>query len=81
MTKRCLCFFAMSMPSAPASTAALDPYPHAFDEVRIVDYRGGDARIMVRTAVICSSGIGTGSAIDAHKACHTDSFQHCDSVL
>jgi len=60
--------------------AALDPYPHAFDEVRM--WTTGEAMLhhgAHRSDLLL--GYRHGFAIDAHKACYTDSFQHSASVL
>jgi len=59
---------------------ALDPYPHAFDKVRM----GTTGEAMFHHGAHCSDlllGYRHGFAIDAHKACDTDSFQHGDFVL
>jgi hypothetical protein len=60
--------------------AALDPYTHAFDEVRM--WTTGEA--MLHHGAHCSDlliGYRHWFAIDTHNACHPDGFQHCDSVL
>jgi hypothetical protein len=60
--------------------AALDPYPHAFNEVRM--WTAGEAMLHHGAHRIdLLLGYGHWFAIDAHKACYTDSFQHGDFVL
>ena len=60
--------------------ATPDPYPHAFDEVRM--WTTGEA--VFHHGAYCRDlliGYGHWFAIDAHNASYSDSFQHCDSVL
>src|SRR5712691_13557768 len=73
-------FFRYEYALSSSQQAALDPYPHAFDEVRI--WTTGEALLhhgAHRSDLLL--GYRHCSAIDAHKACYTDSFQHGDFVL
>jgi len=59
---------------------ALDPDPHAFDEVRM--WSTGEAMLhhgAHRNDLLL--GYRHWFAIDTYKACYTDSFQYGDSVL
>jgi hypothetical protein len=60
--------------------AALDPYPHAFDEVRM--WTTGEAMLhhsAHRSDLLI--GYRHWSAIERHNACYTYSFQHWNSIL
>src|SRR5262249_38540122 len=73
-------FFLYEYALSTSEQAALDPDPHAFDEVRM--WTTGEA--MLHHGAHCSDlllGYRHWFAIDAHKACYTDSFQHGDFVL
>src|SRR5262249_32747841 len=73
-------FFLYEYALSTSQQAALDPYPHAFDEVRM--WTTGEAMLhhgTHRNDLLL--GYWHWFAIDAHQACDTDSFQHGDFVL
>src|SRR5262245_32145142 len=73
-------FFRYRYAVSASKQTALDPYPHAFDEVRM---RTTGKAMLHQGAHRSDLLIGYRHCftIDAHKACYTDSFQHCNSVL
>jgi hypothetical protein len=72
-------FFRYEYAVSSSEQTALDPYPHAFNEVRIrttgeaMLHQGAHRNDLLFGYRHCF-------AIDAHKACYTDSFQHCNPV-
>jgi len=75
-----LLFFRYEYALSASQQAALDPYPHAFDEVRM--WTTGEAMLHQgahRNDLLI--GYRDWCAIDAHKPCYADRFQHSDFVL
>jgi hypothetical protein len=73
-------FFRYEYALSAGEQTPLDPDPHAFDEVRM--WTTGEAMLhhgAHRNDLLL--GYRHWFAIDAHKACYTDSFQHSDFVL